>query len=64
MLGDQTKPLYEFGPFRIDTGEHLLLCEGENVPLPPKVFDTLVVLVEHSGHVLWKRRADEGGLAE
>ncbi|HEY7914613.1 MAG TPA: tetratricopeptide repeat protein [Blastocatellia bacterium] len=53
-MGEQTKRFYEFGPFRIDCGEHLLWRGGELVPLPPKVFDTLVLLVENSGHVLGK----------
>lgn len=46
--------LYEFGPFRVDTGERLLVCGDEAISLTPKVFDTLVVLVENCGHVLGK----------
>jgi DNA-binding winged helix-turn-helix (wHTH) protein/TolB-like protein/Flp pilus assembly protein TadD len=46
--------LYEFGPFRLDVSEHRLLRNQEVVPLSPKVFETLLVLVEHSGHVLEK----------
>ena len=46
--------VYEFGPFRLDTAERLLLREGEVVPLPPKVIETLLVLVENNGHVLEK----------
>ena len=45
---------YEFGPFRLDPAERLLLREGEAVPLEPKVFDTLVLLVRNSGHLLAK----------
>ncbi len=48
------KQFYEFGPFRIDAVERLLSREGEVVPLTPKVFDTLLVLVENSGHILSK----------
>jgi DNA-binding winged helix-turn-helix (wHTH) protein/TolB-like protein/Tfp pilus assembly protein PilF len=44
--------LYEFGPFRLDVVERLLLREGDVVPLTLKVFDTLVLLVENSGHLL------------
>jgi TolB-like protein/Tfp pilus assembly protein PilF len=44
----------EFGPFRLDLSERLLLCNGQAVPLAPKVFETLVVLVENSGHILEK----------
>jgi Tol biopolymer transport system component/DNA-binding winged helix-turn-helix (wHTH) protein len=50
----QTKQLYEFGPFRLDVDERLLMRDGRMTPLPPKVFDTLLVLVENSGRVLSK----------
>ena len=46
--------LYEFGQFRLDTAEHLLLRNGEAIPLTPKAFETLVVLVRHSGHLVYK----------
>lgn len=46
--------LYEFGPFRLDVSEHRLLRHQELVPLSPKVFETLLVLVEHSDHILEK----------
>src|SRR5215213_6514892 len=48
--------LYEFGPFRLDVLEHRLLRHQETVPLSPKVFETLLLLVEHSGHVLEKNQ--------
>src|SRR5438093_1784698 len=50
-MSKRAKHFYEFGPFRIDTSERLLLRDGEIVPLTPKVFDTLLALVEHSGHI-------------
>ncbi|HZS06186.1 MAG TPA: winged helix-turn-helix domain-containing protein [Blastocatellia bacterium] len=50
----QTRHLYEFGPFRVDATDRQLLRDGKNVPLPPKVFETLLVLVENSGRVLEK----------
>ena len=37
---------YEFGLFRVDAGKRLLLRDGEPLPLTPKAFDTLLVLVE------------------
>lgn len=46
--------IYEFGPYRLDALERLLLRDGQPVPLTPKVFDTLLALVERSGHVLEK----------
>jgi DNA-binding winged helix-turn-helix (wHTH) protein/TolB-like protein len=46
------KRLYEFGPFRLDAAERLLLRDGAAVQLTFKVFDTLVLLVENGGHLL------------
>ncbi|HEV8486879.1 MAG TPA: winged helix-turn-helix domain-containing protein [Blastocatellia bacterium] len=45
---------YEFGAFHLDAGERLLLHEGKPVQLAPKVFDTLVALVENSGRLVDK----------
>jgi TolB-like protein/tetratricopeptide (TPR) repeat protein len=53
MFG-QIKISYEFGPFRVDTSERQLLRDGEVVPLRPKVFDILLMLVQNSGHILTK----------
>ncbi|HWY67355.1 MAG TPA: winged helix-turn-helix domain-containing protein [Terriglobales bacterium] len=46
--------IYEFGHFRIDPEERLLLRDGKPVPLTPKAFDTLVLLVENHGHLMKK----------
>jgi Tol biopolymer transport system component/DNA-binding winged helix-turn-helix (wHTH) protein len=46
--------LYEFGPFRLDPTERMLLRGDETVPLTPKAFDTLYLLVRNSGHMLEK----------
>src|SRR2546430_9283466 len=48
------KHLYEFGSFRLDTRELLLLRNGERVKLEGKVFETLVVLVQRSGRLVRK----------
>jgi TolB-like protein len=50
----QTDKAYEFGPFRVDARERRLLRNGEVVPLRPKVFDILLVLVQNGGHILSK----------
>jgi DNA-binding winged helix-turn-helix (wHTH) protein/TolB-like protein len=50
----RAKRFYEFSSFRLDPDEGLLVRAGELVSLPPKVFETLKVLVENSGHVLKK----------
>jgi DNA-binding winged helix-turn-helix (wHTH) protein/tetratricopeptide (TPR) repeat protein len=48
------KQLYEFGPFRIDSEKELLFRGGETVPLTPKTFQVLLVLVRHSKEVVTK----------
>jgi DNA-binding winged helix-turn-helix (wHTH) protein/TolB-like protein len=48
------KHLYTFGPFELDTAEQVLRRDGQPLPLKPKVFDLLVVLVENSGRVVCK----------
>ncbi len=45
---------YEFGPYRLETNERILLREGQHVPLTPKAFETLLALVESGGHILDK----------
>lgn len=41
--------LYQFGPFRINVSERILLCRGEVVPLTLKVFETLGFAYAHAG---------------
>src|SRR5262249_36163561 len=48
------KHFYEFGPFRLDTTDRLLLRDGQHIPLTPKAFETLMILVENSGRVIDK----------
>ncbi len=50
----QNRHLYEFGPFRLNTPERLLLREGVRVPLTEKAFDTLVALVGRGGRLVAK----------
>jgi pentatricopeptide repeat protein len=50
----QTDKAYEFGPFRVEARERRLLRDGQVVPLRPKVFDILLVLVQNGGHILSK----------
>jgi TolB-like protein/DNA-binding winged helix-turn-helix (wHTH) protein/thioredoxin-like negative regulator of GroEL len=50
----QAKAIFEFGPFRLDPAERLLLREKVPVQLPPKVFDVLVVMVASRGRLLGK----------
>src|SRR4030095_14306008 len=46
--------LYKFGPYSLDVRERVLTREGGVVPLTPKAFETLFVLVRNSGHVVEK----------
>jgi DNA-binding winged helix-turn-helix (wHTH) protein/tetratricopeptide (TPR) repeat protein len=45
---------YDFGPFRLDLNEHILLRAGKPVALSPKAFDTLLMLVRNSGRIVEK----------
>jgi DNA-binding winged helix-turn-helix (wHTH) protein/tetratricopeptide (TPR) repeat protein len=45
---------YDFGSFRLDLTERLLLRAGKAVALSPKPFDTLLVLVRNSGRIVEK----------
>ncbi len=53
-MSDDPKDLLQFGPFTIDIGDRLLHRGSELVPLTPKAFDLLAVLVENPGRVLSK----------
>ena len=48
--------VYSFGNFRLDAGERLLFDGASAVTLPPKIFDTLLMLVANNGRVLTKER--------
>src|SRR5260370_21897755 len=48
------RQLYEFGPFVLDPGERLVRHGAARMELPPRAFDTLVVLVENNGRLLEK----------
>jgi TolB-like protein/DNA-binding winged helix-turn-helix (wHTH) protein/cytochrome c-type biogenesis protein CcmH/NrfG len=48
------KHIYEFGPYRVDTEEKVLVRDGQALPIPPKDLDTLLVLIERAGHIVGK----------
>ena len=54
MTSRPAQRLYEFGPFRLDPAEHVLLRDGEKVPLRKREFSVLMALVENHGHVMTK----------
>jgi DNA-binding winged helix-turn-helix (wHTH) protein len=54
-MGEQRhQHLYEFGPFRLDTRERVLLRNGRPLQLKPKIYETLLALISQSGHVVDK----------
>jgi Tol biopolymer transport system component/DNA-binding winged helix-turn-helix (wHTH) protein len=53
-MSGETRPSYEFGPFRLDLSEQMLVRDGRVVPLTPKTFELLRVLVQNSGHLVSK----------
>jgi DNA-binding winged helix-turn-helix (wHTH) protein len=72
-MNDSSPSAYAFGPFVIDSGRRILLCDGQQISLPLKVFDTLLTLVENRDRVVTKDEllkavwgatvVEEGGLA-
>ena len=46
--------IYRFGDFALDTDQRVLLRAGKALPLTPKVFDTLLILVENGGRIVGK----------
>lgn len=50
----KAKQLYEFGPFRVDPQKELLLRGEDTVPLTPKTFQILLVLVRRSHELVTK----------
>ncbi len=53
-MSQSSNKLYGFGAFRLDAAERVLWRGEELLVLPPKVFDTLLVLVEKEGRVVSK----------
>ena len=45
---------YAFGPFRLVPGERILRHGNQVLPLPPKAFETLLLLVRNPGHLMRK----------
>ena len=48
----QSPRFYDFAPFRVDRDERVLLRDGAPIPLTPKAFETLLVLVSNRGRVV------------
>ncbi|HVQ39644.1 MAG TPA: tetratricopeptide repeat protein, partial [Pyrinomonadaceae bacterium] len=67
-MGELEKPIYEFGPFVLDTREKALFRDGQPVALKPKAYRVLLALVERSGYIVEKdyfmREVWDGSLRE
>ena len=50
------KHFYKFDPFILEVEERVLLRDGRPVPVTPKVFDTLLLLVQNQGSVVSKQK--------
>src|SRR5437879_1473638 len=45
----ENQEFYEFGPFRVDERRGVLLKDGQPIPLTPKAFELLLLLIRGGG---------------
>ena len=55
MTNQSAGRCYVFDVFRVDPEERVLFKENREIPLTPKVFDTLLALIENASRVLTKK---------
>jgi TolB-like protein/DNA-binding winged helix-turn-helix (wHTH) protein/Tfp pilus assembly protein PilF len=53
-MPEKTKRFFDFGRFRLDSVERVLLADSHPVALTPKAIETLLELLKNSGHILEK----------
>src|SRR5215204_7638576 len=53
-MSEAQKQIYEFDEFRVDPAKRLLTKGSGQIPLTPKVFETLLYLIRHAGKVIGK----------
>ena len=53
-MPQEVSHLYRFGEFTVDANQKVLLQNGAILPVTPKVFETLLILVENAGRVVDK----------
>ncbi|OLE54392.1 MAG: hypothetical protein AUG51_08285 [Acidobacteria bacterium 13_1_20CM_3_53_8] len=58
-MGKRALQIYEFGPFRLDANDRVLLRGGRAVHLTEKVFNILFLLLQRSGHLVTKEELME-----
>lgn len=63
-MTNKTNKLYEFEEYLLNAREKNLWRGNDHIPLPPKVFDTLLILVENAGRVVSKDEILESVWAE
>ena len=54
MPGQADSRIYEFKGFRLEVAQRRLLCQGQPVPLKPKVLDLLLYLIERRNQLVIK----------
>ena len=54
-MPNSSNDFFEFGPCRLDAGQRVLTREHQRVPLPPKTFDLLLLLVSSPGRAFSKQ---------
>jgi Tol biopolymer transport system component/DNA-binding winged helix-turn-helix (wHTH) protein len=55
-MSEKRNHFYKFGPFRFHPEEQALVRDGKPVSLPPRVTDTLFLLLQNAGHLVEKDR--------
>jgi pimeloyl-ACP methyl ester carboxylesterase/DNA-binding winged helix-turn-helix (wHTH) protein/class 3 adenylate cyclase len=55
-MDDSGNAIYSFSRFRLDAAERLFFDGETAVQMPPKLFDTLLMLVDNAGRVMSKER--------
>src|SRR5688500_17990841 len=55
MTNEKRGHIYSLGALPVDGHERLLFKADREIPITPKVFDTLLALIENSSHVLTKK---------
>ena len=53
---DPARKIYRFDRFRLDVSERLLYDDEKTISLAPKIFDTLLFLVENNGRLVLKEK--------
>ena len=54
MANASEQRVYEFGNFRIDADHRMLYHQGSEIPVVPKVVETLLALIERRGKIISK----------